>query len=74
MATQQTGVRQGRISLKVGYGPLPGRAKSGPRYQSFLVRQEADGSIYYRLGTAARTSDGWVALAPEHHAAVAWDN
>jgi hypothetical protein len=72
MATQQTGVRQGRISLKVGYGPLPGRAKSGPRYQSYLVH-EIEGQLYYYLGAPARTSDGWVSLAEERRGDVVWD-
>jgi len=41
--------------------------------ESFLVREESDGTLSYYLMQPARTSDGWVSLAEEHRSRVVWD-
>jgi hypothetical protein len=57
--------RTGRVTLRVDVSP--------DRFQTFPVRQEADGTVYYHLGKAARTPDGWVTLPPSQLGNVVWD-
>jgi hypothetical protein len=64
--TNETPTRTGSVHLKVSYFPT--------RYETFPVRQWADGTTDYYLGRdLARTADGWVTLPADQLDRVAWD-
>jgi hypothetical protein len=65
--TKATVVRHGRVLLGESLSTPPTR-------QSFLVREWSDGFVEYRLGDAARTSDGWVSLPSAHKKNVSWED
>jgi len=59
-------MRYGRIMMVVTAAPR--------RSESFLVREEDDGSLLRFLGLGiARTSDGWVSLPEWFREEIAWD-
>lgn len=64
--TEITVVRTGRVTLMSDI-----RRR---RRESFVVQEWSDGTMFYYLGSAARTPDGWVDLTECHRDSVIWDS